>query len=335
MRLRASLLALLVGCGSFEDPAIVLDLRILAATASIPEQVIDVDPTMELQPMVLLGQIAPIEVCYLVADPALDRTLAYTMSICPPSTDERCNTGEPEVVLATGVLADPDVAPGGVYPCTTIQPDGNLLGVLLAVLDGDPLGGLAGLDVSATLRIGGVDADRALDQYASKTVRITPRIPLARTGNKNPTLTSIEATITLPDSDTPGAPFTLPLGRCVDQVAPLEVAPDTTLRLTPIEAADARETYIVPTLDGKTSTYTESPTYQWLAGNGGWSSATTGGPKDFVGNPAPLFTDWRAPKNVVATNDPLQGPTDVPIWIIQRDERFGATWYEACIRVVP
>jgi hypothetical protein len=34
----------LVGCGSFEDPAIVLDLRVLAMRAEPPEQLFPVDP---------------------------------------------------------------------------------------------------------------------------------------------------------------------------------------------------------------------------------------------------------------------------------------------------
>ena len=31
----------------------------------------------------------------------------------------------------------------------------------------------------------------------------------------------------------------------------------------------------------------------------------------------------------------LDGPTDVSLWIIQRDERLGVQWYESCIRVAP
>ena len=32
--------------------------------------------------------------------------------------------------------------------------------------------------------------------------------------------------------------------------------------------------------------------------------------------------------------DPTQ-PTDVALWVVQRDERLGAHWYESCVRVVP
>ena len=87
---------------------------------------------------------------------------------------------------------------------------------------------------------------------------------------------------------------------------------------------------MVPTLDGKSQTFTESLTYQWIASSGGFSSGSTGGPRDVSGNPAPLQSDYESP----AAED-LMGPEDVTIWIIQRDERLGVQWYEACIRVVP
>ena len=69
----------------------------------------------------------------------------------------------------------------------------------------------------------------------------------------------------------------------------------------------------------------------WLATAGGFSSGSTGGPRDVAtGDPAPLFTDYRAP----AAED-LTGPTDIQLWIVERDERLGAVWYESCVRVVP
>jgi hypothetical protein len=100
--------------------------------------------------------------------------------------------------------------------------------------------------------------------------------------------------------------------------------------MMPIEPDGVRESYVVPTLDGQSQQFTESLTYQWVASAGGFSSGSTGGPRDFSGNPAPLFTDYRAPSAA-----DLTGPTDVSIWIIQRDERYGAAWYESCLRVMP
>jgi len=203
-------------------------------------------------------------------------------------------------------------------------PDGNLLGILLEASEGDVLRGLGGLDYGVSLVARGEDEAPALEQYAGKHMRVSPRIPAARTANRNPSLQRLQGAI---DG---GEPFALAPGRCVEQTAPLELRPEQTMRLTPIEADDAREVYVVPRLDGEVQTFTESLTYQWLASAGSFSAGSTGGPRDLSGNPAPLFTDYKAPPA-----QDLSGPTDVQLWIIQRDERFGATWYEACVRVVP
>ena len=86
----------------------------------------------------------------------------------------------------------------------------------------------------------------------------------------------------------------------------------------------------MPTTDGMSRQFTESLTYQWLASAGGFSSGSTGGPRDPFGNPANLWTDWHAP----GAGD-LDGPLDVDLWVIQRDERLGVSWNQTCIRVVP
>jgi hypothetical protein len=325
----------LAACGSFQDPNIVLDLRIIGAEASLPEQLVDVDLTMPPDGAMVLSQLQPSTVCALVSEPNVDERLHYTMTLCPFSADERCNSDLPQVVLARGVIDDPDTATPEPTMCATIEPDGNLLGVLLAELDGDPLQGLAGIDVEMQIVVGPEGGDPAEDVYGSKTMRVSPRIPAERTGNQNPSIDRLDAVVghVAIDTDPPAVP--LAFGRCVDQVAPLEVAPDTVVRITPVETAGAHEVYVVPTLEGGSEMFTESLAYQWLGGNGHFAGGTSGGPRDLAGNPAPLFTDWRAPSTKVASDEPLDGPTDVPIWVIQRDERFGVHWYESCIRVVP
>ena len=312
------------GCGSFQDPNVVVDLRILAMTAQPPDQVLDIDLTQPPMPAALLAKLVPTEVCALIADPSLDRRLLWSMTMCPGTAGGRCDV-EDEVPLGNGLLDDPDTTSPEPRLCVTVQPDGKLLGVLLQSLDGDSLHGLGGVDVSVQLRVGGEDGDRDLDQYASKTVRISPRIPMTRAANTNPTMVRLDGAL----EDQPASPV-VPFVRCPDNPSPPTLAPATKLRLTPIEPDGAREVYVVPTLDGKSQTFTESLTYQWIASAGGFSSGTTGGPRDITGNPAPLFTDFRSPPP-----EDLDGPTDISLWIIQRDERLGETWYEGCVRVVP
>lgn len=314
----------LAGCGSFQDPNIVVDLRVLALTAEPAEQMLDVDLSKPPDPAALLAQLVPTEVCALVADPGADRRLLWSMTMCPLTTDERCDDDRPQVAIGGGLLDDPDTTVPEPRLCATVAPDGNLLGVLLDVLNDDSLHGLGGVDYEVQLRVGGENGNRDLDQYASKTLRVSPRIPAERTANRNPSLDGITAAL----GDAP--PVALPLGRCAENAAPFALAPGTKLRLAPVEAPGARELYVVPTLDGRSESFTESLTYQWVASAGGYSSGSTGGPRDLSGNPAPLFTDYRSPR----ASD-LMGPTDVSLWIIQRDERLGVRWYESCIRVTP
>jgi hypothetical protein len=292
-------------------------------TASPPDQVIDVDLTRPVMPANLLAQLVPTEVCALVADPGLDRRLAWSLTLCLLTSGDRCDS-DLEVPLGAGLIDDPDTTVPAPPLCATIDPDSNLLAVLLDALDGDALHGLGGLYYGVVLRVGGEDADRSLDQYAAKSIRVVPRIPAAVTANTNPRIDHLDASI----GD--GAPVALPLVRCAENPAPMALLPATKLRLSPVEPADARETYVVPTLDGKSQTFTESLTYQWIASAGGVSNGSTGGPRDVSGNPAPLFTDYKSP----AAAD-LDGPTDVSVWIIQRDERLGVHAYETCLRVTP
>jgi len=312
------LLVLLAACGKFQDPNIVVDLRVIGMTASVPEQVIDVGSDV-------LPQLVASDVCALVGDPSFDgRRLRYTMTLCPIGDSDRCDDGVPQHVVAQGLLQDPDITVPEPKLCATIEPDGNLLGVVKYALDNDILHGLEGEAYEVELRVGGQDADPSLDLFAAKSLQVIANIPAGRPPNHNPTLTEID--VTMPDMSV--AP--LPLGRCVDQPAPLEVPPATKLRLTPIEPDGVREMYDVVKLDGTIQTFTENLTYQWVAGAGSFSDGETGGPHDPFGNEPPLFSDWKSP----AAKD-LDGPTAISIWVLQRDERLGAAWYESCIRVVP
>ncbi|HEU0037604.1 MAG TPA: hypothetical protein VFQ53_43635 [Kofleriaceae bacterium] len=322
--MRALLLVGLAACTKFEDPNIVIDTRVLAMKATVPDQIVDVDLANPQDPVELLDQLVPTTMCALVADPNFDRPLRYSLTLCVLNNDERCREDGAKVVLAQGLLGDPDTTVPEPQMCGTVEPDGNLLGIVLEALDGDVLQGLGGVDYGVALRVGGDGVDPALDLFAGKTLRVSPRIPAARTANTNPRVDHFDAAKDGVD------PQPLPMGRCVDQTAPLEIVPTQRVRITPVEPDGAREVYVVPTIDGKQETFTESLTYQWLAGGGSYSSGFTGGPRDVTGNPPPLFSDFRAP-----AADEIDGVTDIPIWIVQRDERLGAEWYESCIRVVP
>ena len=53
------MISALVGCGKFQDPNVVVDLRVIAMTASVPEQVIDIDLKNPPPPSQILPQLVP------------------------------------------------------------------------------------------------------------------------------------------------------------------------------------------------------------------------------------------------------------------------------------
>ncbi|HTR56076.1 MAG TPA: hypothetical protein VMJ10_35610 [Kofleriaceae bacterium] len=311
-------------CGSFQDPNIVVDLRVISMTASVPEQVIDIDLENPPPAAQILPQLVPSTVCALVADPDYTRRLRWSLTMCPQTDDDLCSDTDPQVLLGSGLLDDPDITVPEPKLCGTIQPDGDLIGVVESELAGDSLHGLQGVQYEVLLHVGGEGADPSDDVYAGKALQLAARVPAQRTANTNPYLTEVDGSI---DG---AAPVALPLGRCVDQTAPLQIKQGHTMRLLPIEPPGIHETYVIPTLDGGYETFTESITYQWTAGNGSYSDGDTGGTRDAFGNEPPIFTDWTAPQGKSIT-----GPTDVPLWVVQRDERLGEAWYEMCVEVDP
>jgi len=227
---------------------------------------------------------------------------------------------QPGNCFANGVVASECM-------CGIVQPDSNLLDVLTTSLNNDSLAGFQGLDYAVVLRVGGENADPSLDQYAQKALRVAARVPANREPNNNPSIQHMQF-------QTPGVDQAdAAIGRCVDPTeegTPIMVLPGTKVNLFPVETDGAREMYVIPTLDGGSEMFTESLTYQWMANGGGISRGDTGGPKDAFGNDAPLDTDWTAP----SAKD-IKGPTDFTVWMIQRDERLGASWAEICIHVNP
>lgn len=324
MRRVLALLAL-AACNSFENPEVVADFRVLAISADPPEQVIDVDIQDPAPPTELLKQVVPTKICVLLSDRDHERRLRWDMTVCELDNDYRCDEPSPHYDLESGFWDDPELSATEPQQCATIQPNGNLLGVVLDSYMYDQLHGLGGIYYGLELRVGGEDEDPSNDLYAAKSLRLMPRIPTTVEQNHNPTVASLEVTL-LPD----GSPTPLAFGRCRDQAAPYEMAANAKVRILPIEPDGVRETYVAPTIDGVGRMFTESLTYQWLASAGNFSAGSTGGPRDAFGNPAPLFSDWRAPKA-----EDLDGPTDVDLWIVQRDERLGLAWFETCIRVAP
>jgi hypothetical protein len=320
-------------CANFQDPDIVVDLRVLSIVAEPANQVVDISASS--QPADILAQLVPTTVCALTSDPAFDGGLNWSMTMCNLADDDRCTDGtnagsavSPQVFIGSGTIADPDTTSPEPKLCGTIQPNADLVSVLLNYIENDPLMGLGGVDYGLLLEVGQVGSDPSNDQFAAKTLQVMPRIPATVTQNHNPTISVMTAAVDGND------PVMLPLVRCADlastNTTPLTVNTGDVVRFTPMEPPGIHEVYVVPTIDGGSQTFTEAISYQWNAGNGSFSDDLTGGPVDVFGNTPPLYTDWSAP-------DPgsISTVTNVPLFLIQRDDRLGEAWFEACIQVNP
>jgi hypothetical protein len=318
--------AWLAACTDFEDPAVVLDLRVLGMRAEPPEVMLPYDPEDPIA--VDVSGVPPIEVCALVADPAEQRGLEYSMSYCRPTTSGRCHDYEDTVIdLGGGTVGDPEGSEP-VSMCATLSPSPALAQVVAESFSADNFLGFGGVQVQIDLEVRpeGGGSDEAI--YGFKRVLYSPQLPAERVANTNPTVTRFIGLRT-PTGER-GLDFDAPLGRC-GEIEPFVVAPGERVALLPDEAADARELYVVPTFDGGTRHFTENITYQWHATDGEWSPFESGGTIDVAGNEPTLDATWRAPSGRERVGDGL----DVRIWIVQRDERGGQTWYESCARVVP
>lgn len=315
----------------FEDPSIVLDLRILGMRAEPPEIVTPVDP--EDPTDIDLADVPPVQVCALVAEPNRDRGARYQMRMCPPTGGGRCtgaDEGEEEQVvidLVAGEVGDPDTL-GPTDICATIEPSGDLVVVVMQSVRADDLAGFGGVGVQVDLAVTPDGGGKEETVWGFRRVRYSAQLPEERVANSNPSLdgfTGAREPTGERDRD-----FELPLGRC-GSVEPFLVAPGERITMLPRESAGAREDYVLPTFEGGSRSYTENLSYQWHATAGDWSRFETGGTIDAVGNQPPLDTRWSAPDDPEEIGDGL----DVSMWIVQRDERGGQSWYETCARVLP
>lgn len=311
----------------FQEESEVVDLRPIAITAQPPEQVIDFDPQDPPSPDVLLAQLAPIDICALAGDP-IARSLRWSFTVCVEGDDVRCDPDRPSIDLVpTAVTPDPELAAPRPQMCARLQPDLALLLVLQSAIEADPLSGFSGIDLLLSWKVNGEGEPDALAQYAGKRLRFAARVPADRRANNNPTVTSFLATIDTPEG---AVEMPLPLGRCVDQAAPITVPPGSRLTILPIEPDGVREDYVVPTFDGGVRMFTETITYQWLTNSGSFSRGSSGGKRDAFGNLPELDSAFRA-----KSKKDVSAPIDASIWIVQRDERLGEAWYESCVRVAP
>jgi hypothetical protein len=336
------------GCGNFEVQSVVLDLRILSMTVSPPEVVV---PLEAAQDPMNLPEVS-VQVCALIADPVDSRDIEYRMTACWPTEESyRCDEPGRAEVLLTGPpnepfarVTDPEESDEPVEVCATLSSNVVLPALILDQIEvegsyedvaAQVIGNGGNLDVQVELAVRGVGQGPEDLQYGSKRVRYALPLPEGRVANNNPAIQALYATVD-PDEDDDDDDdedgVEMPQGRCIDVDAPLVVAPGTEIEFEPVPADGSFETYDVPTFDGRTRRFTENLVYTWYATHTAWEPEQTGGPRNVAtGQPAVPSSVWTAPRNPDTIGDGL----DVPIWVVQRDERGGQSWFESCVRVVP
>jgi hypothetical protein len=305
------------GCSAgFENPAIVLDLRVLGAVAEPAELVLDVDPMDPIAIATALEQ-NPVMVSALVADPDDDRRLAWDMALCAPTRSLRCD--DPEATVATvgsGTVDDPETA-GAIAPAAAFVI--NPL-VLEESISADSLAGFGGIAVQLQIRVWPDGGDPATAVYASKRLVVAPRVPAERLANQNPWILEVRHGAG-PDAQPESL---LAEGTCeAPGLTPLVLARGQKLRLLPVEPAEVRENYVLPTFDGEVQRVTEYMRYAWFATGGDFDRGQSGGATDAFGNIPTLDVVFSAPG----------APGDVRLWLVQRDERGGTAWKAYCLRV--
>jgi hypothetical protein len=301
-------LLLLAACSfGFETASIVLDLRVLGATAQPPELVLDLDPA---DPEAAAPELAahPFTITVLVADPGQTRRLGWDMIACPQTNERRCDAADPQEVVGSGTIAPPS-GTSGELPSVTFSPSVALVEASARAAD---LGGFGGIPVMVQIRVW-PEGDEAHAIYAAKRVLVSPRLPAERVANSVPVLDGVA-------SFAGGSP--MPPGRCADGPSVIVIPPSSELDFVPLEHEGARETYVLPTFDGGERSFVENISYSWYATSGSWDQENTGGADGPAGTPD-LDTYWIAPRT----------PGPVSVWVVYRDERGGESWLEYCVTV--
>lgn len=336
----ATVICAAAGCTTFEDPSIVLDLRIVAITALVDpdhnitdpvimpspgsEQVIDIDLNKMPSPSEILAQLQPTTITVIIADPAAHRDLRWSMRLCILDEADRCDETHPVIELGSALIEDPDDSLTRQRPSADIIPDQKLLTILKEAVEANPVQALGGIEYGVEVTIEDPN-DPSQRVFGAKHLRVAGRIPAGRGANQNPFINYLDAAIG-------GIGILIPKCRCAQADEPdcniPEMDSGATITLFPVEPDSVRETYLAPTLTGGSAELTETVTYQWLAASGSFSDETTGGGHDILGNQSLLGTEWRTPRG-------LKQPKYVPLWMIQRDERYGVNVLETCIHVVP
>lgn len=362
------------GCGDFEDPSIIIDLRVLAMNAEPPEVILplaglgeDSMPDMPDMPDVpaedlgaviamvceladtttlppaVLDQIGlgGVEVCALVSDPGESRSLSYRMRACAPTGNLRCEpppSGEDVADIPEVVV---DVTTGTIAdPEAAVEP---LCGTLEATTELVQVLCESWREDSL-LGFGGLRIQMELTVYPEGT-------SIESAGSSSVAYAAKQVVFSLPvpaektANQNPGLDMlTFYLAdESEEDARPAPLGRCGTIE--PIEITAGQDIVLEPVeTPGSREEYVV-PTFdgdvRMFTENLSYSWYASGG-------------DWErtatgGTRDVAGNDPPLdtewrspedadeigEAGADFSIWLVQRDERGGNRWYESCVHVAP
>jgi len=350
----------LAGCGTFDDPSTVKDLRVLGVAAEPSEVILEVTDPADVASVA----IPPLTLTPLVIDPA-GRPVSVTISACandpsapasPSAVSDPtgypaggvhntvgsalCDGAATEVPLATAVdlAASPsiEVALGPAWVAAAFARD------VFVAADGKLHGGFdLGMPVvfQVTATAGG-DTVKAVKRaiFWANAVRADQR------ANTTPVIPGVRAYARRDEGTAEPLPDAV---QALEAGAPADVTRDG-LWIDPGTATDPTttalaESYVTATLDPLTGQVgpvdlKETLTYSFYA------SAGTFSPQQTRSEPPPgvvprgrvhIESKYHPPKDMTNQPSAVAGePLDVTIWIVVRDERGGASWVTRSLRVL-
>ena len=351
----------LAGCGTFDDPSTVKDLRVLAVAAEPSEIILDVNDPIGAT----TASVPPVVLAPLIIDPA-GRPVSVTVSACandptaptsPSAVSDPtgypaggirntvgsalCDGAPTEVPLATGIdlAASPSIGvtldPAWVAAAFARDVFPGADGVVHGGFD---LGMPVVFQLTATA---GSDTVRAI----KRAIFWTHAVRADQRANTTPVIPGVRAYARRDETTAEPLPDAV---RALEAGAPADVTPDG-LWIDPVAAGDPTttalaESYVTATLDRVTGQVgpidvKETLTYSFYA------SAGTFSPLQTRSEPPPgvvprgrlhIESKYHPPKDM--TNRPAGAsatePLDVTIWIVVRDERGGASWVTRSLRVL-
>ena len=287
-----ALISLVMGAAActpgFDEPSLVLDLRVLAMKAEPPEIILHASE----------DAAKPVTLSILIADPASPgRVLSCRLQSCVLSDiNKRCEDPATTVVLAEGPCSDGVTAFDVTFPLDLIE----------RVREADSTQGYSGLAVWVELVVTGGEEEL----HALKSVIFSTESPPGRTANRNPAITGLRL-----DEADPVLPADVPWQA------------GKTIRMEVARAADAKETYVLPTFDGGTVTLKEYMQFSFYSDSGKFSkSSTTDKPDNFMNvtadeePPIDLFVDWTPEAGTAPATKQIR------FWFVLDDGRGGVDW---------